>query len=289
MNRSNSFIILILYILIILIVYIIYYNNIDKFDNVLKNKTAFCLLTRKPNIIWLNFLNTFLDDYDVYVVIDEPGDYSDIINKNSKINLIQISDEVCLENGYYNSDYMFKPVVSTDRAYYYFNKINNNYSHIWFCEDDVLLNNKDMLISIDKKYKNIDFIVPGMEINTKGTSDKRWMHWNKTENFLPLPWAHWIICLCRISKNLMKKVDEFVIKHGKLNYKEFLFHTLALHNNMNIEIPVELKESIKFLNVWTPSNITPNITYNPIYHPVKDINYHEYIRQNIINQTKISK
>jgi len=279
-----------LIIIILLIILFIFFNKFKKENfqniknienkNIKKNKIAFCLLTRKPNISWLNFLNMLLDKYDTYVVIDDKGDYLDFINKYRNINFIQIDDEECINNGYYYSDYVFKPVVNTDRAYYYFNKIKNNYEHIWFCEDDVFIYDKKLLLDLDKKYANTDFIVPGMEINTKGISDKRWVHWNKIEILLDLPWAHWIICLCRISNNLMKKVDEFVIKNKKLNYKEFLFHTLAIHNNMSIEIPVELKHI--HLNELELEDLEIIKEYNPIYHPVKNMEYHEIIR----NQNK---
>jgi len=276
-------------ILIMLIIYTIYINKKilkDAFNNIIeyKNKTAFCLLVRKPNIVWLEFLNTFVDDYDVYIVIDDyDNDYDDLINKFEKINFIQISDDECIKNGYINSDYWFyyKQVVSTDRAYYYFNKINNNYSYIWFCEDDIFFNDKNILLELDKKYSHADFIVPGMEINTKGNSDKRWQHWGETDNYFELPWAHWHICICRISNNLMKKVEEFVTQHKKLNYKEFMFHTLALHNNMSIEIPIELKETIIWHdNKFNAENIKLTKTYKPIYHPVKNIDDHKNIRNN---------
>jgi len=135
-------------------------------------------------------------------------------------------------------------------------------------------------LKLDNKYNHCDFIVPGMEINTQGNSDKRWQHWGNTDNFFPLPWAHWHICICRISKDLMKKVDDFVIKHKKLNYKEFMFHTLAIHNNMSIEIPVELKETITYFdNNVNDETIKLVKTYNPIYHPLKNMNQHELIRK----------
>ncbi len=106
------------------------------------------------------------------------------------------------------------------------------------------------------------------------------MHWGNTDNFFELPWAHWIVCLCRVSNELMKKVDEFVIKHKKLNYKEFLFHTLVLHNNMSIEIPVELKETINYYdNNYNYKSIAVEKSYIPIYHPVKNIDIHESIRK----------
>jgi len=272
-------------LLILLIILILCISNKfikDTFNNIIesKNKIAFCLLVRKPNIVWLNFLNNFVEDYDIFIAIDDyQDDYSSLINKFDKINFIQISDDECIQNGYYYSDYWFKPVVSTDRAYYYFNKINNNYSYIWFCEDDIFLNNKNIILDLDKKYNNIDLIVPGMEINTQGNNDKRWQHWANVENFFNLPWAHWHICICRISNNLMNKVDEFVKKYKKLNYKEFMFHTLALHNNMSIEIPIELKETITWYDSnYNKENIKLSKIYKPIYHPIKNIDSHDEIR-----------
>jgi hypothetical protein len=56
---------------------------------------------------------------------------------------------------------------------------------------------------------------------------------------------------------------------------EFLFNTIAMHNNYIISNPIEF-EPITFRNNWDINNIDINL----LYHPIKNINHHEYIRDN---------
>jgi len=244
------------------------------------HRTAFCLLVREPQVVWLDFLNSFTEYYDVFIAIDNQIDYTDIKQTYSNITFIQIGDDKCEQHGYINSDYYFKPVVATDRAFYYFNRINKKYDHIWFCEDDVFMKNVNSIVDLDQQYPTDDFIVPNIEMNRDGQPDG-WSHWQNIDGTLSLPWAHHIICLTRISRELMNKVDEFVQKHHKLIYKEILFHTLALHNNMSIITPSELSK-IRYPEEWDMLDIIGdhNRGEKYIYHPIKDIQKHIEIRKN---------
>lgn len=262
-------------ILISILISILIYNIFNKTEHFTDNKNAFCLLTRTPNVIWLDFLTNCTNDYDVYIVVDNIlEDYSEFINKFPNINFVIISDEECQSANYYNSDFMFKPIVATDRAYYFFNKNNKKYPHIWFCEDDVFFENINMLKNLDNKYPNADIISSKMEINNKGIEETRW-HWqtlyNRNEIKFTPPLANAMMCLTRFSNDLMQKLHEYVIKYNTLDYKEFLFHTIAIHNNMNIETPAEL-ENITWNNTF--NNLNPKKEYDQIYHPVKDLELH---------------
>jgi hypothetical protein len=214
---------------------------------------------------------TFIDVYDVFVVVDNLNDYSEIQQKYPKISIVQISDDDCIRANYTNSDFIFKPIVATDRAYYYFNRVNTKYKHVWFCEDDVFIHNKNQILSLDQQYSTTD---PFSEVTTDGKNS--WPHWSNIDNTLPLPWAHNIICLVRISKELLAKVDEFVILNRKLIYKEILFHTLALHNNMAIETPDSMSK-IRFKPEWDVADVVAEKKY--IYHPIKDVQKHIDLRQ----------
>ncbi len=231
-------------------------------------------MTREPSIIWLEFLNTFSSKYPIFIVTDIQADYSQFIAKYPDLNFIQISDEECMVSGYFNSDYVFKPVVATDRAFYYFNRVNTQFSNIWFCEDDVFFKNIDPLINLDSKYPNADLISPTMKINVDGRDDG-WPHWGEVKDTLKLPWANGVLCCFRASQQMMEKIDDFVITHKKLNYKEFLFHTVAIHNNMEIRQPVEL-ETIQLAKL--DNNVELQKTYAPLYHPIKDFNDHSILR-----------
>lgn len=262
-------------ILTSILILILIYNVFNKTEHFTDNKNAFCLLIRTPSIIWLDFLNTFTDDYDVYIAIDNVlDDYSDLINKYPNINFVIISDEECQSANYMNSDFLLKPIVATDRAYYYFNKIDKKYPHIWFCEDDVFIDNMNIIKNLDNKYPNDDIISNRMTINNIGNKEDRW-HWqnlyNRNEIKFQTPLASSMVCIIRISNNLMQKIHEYVQEFKTLNYKEFLFHTIAIHNNMSIATPAEL-ENITWKIDFEKLNSKKE--YDQLYHPVKDIKKH---------------
>jgi len=111
--------------------------------------------------------------------------------------------------------------------------INKNYNNIWFSEDDVFIYSVKNIIDLDKKYYNTDLIVKDNNINKDGNI-MIWNHWVQVNNTLELPWSMSMVCICRLSRELLLKINDFIKKHKKLNFIEFLFNTLAIHNNFTI-------------------------------------------------------
>ena len=246
--------------------------GIEKFNE----SFALCMLTRRPSDPWLELLMTFVDKYDVFVVMDEQADYSEFIQKYPKITFVQISDDVCTNSGYTHSDIVFKPIVATDRAFYYFNRVNTSYEHIWFIEDDVMFKDKNVFVEMDKEYTTTDMLCPPMNLCASPQSTT-WPHIHMVGDTLQWPVGFGLVCCMRVSSRLMQKVDEFVVKHNRLNYKEFLFHTLAIHNNLHIIQAPELR------TITWPTHVNPvelKRTYNQIHPPVKDFNEQIEIRNN---------
>ena len=255
-----------------MILFIIFFFilSVKKFNN----KKAVALLTIKPNKIWLNFLLSFTNNYDVYVFVDDNNlDLKEYKTNYNKLNFIQIDNNECSINGYSNSSYNIKSdPISWDKALYYFTLINNKYEHVWFIEDDVFIHSANNIIKLDNIYSKSDLIVKANNINPDGKLSN-WNHWSQINNTLILPWSMSMVCICRLSKELLKKINEFTKIHKKLNFIEFLFNTLALHNKLIISNPKEF-DPIVFRNNWDINNI--NI--NNLYHPIKNISDHEYIR-----------
>ena len=129
----------------------------------------------------------------------------------------------------------------------------------------------DDLELLDSKYPDSDFIVTDIE---DFDSTREWPHWVQIEGRLDKPWGHYIVCVCRISRKLLNEMDNVVKKQCKLIFKEIMFHTLAIHNNMKIDTPPEIK------------NIT--IRHYPLdyskyqkghfYHSIKDMDLHKIHR-----------
>jgi len=269
-----------LLLIIILILIILYLNNNLKKETFKNLKNAFCLLVKKPNIIWLNFLETMVNDYDIFICVDIQDNYTELKNKYNNIKFIEIDDDICNKSNYINSSYLFKSIIASDRAFYYFNHINNNYNYIWYCEDDVYFNNVSIIKILDAKYPYADILSNNVTINLNGNLTT-WQHWHSINNLLPLPWAAGSICLFRVSNNLMKLLDDFIIKNQKMIFIETQFHTLAIHNGMIIETPSEMSKILCCHN-WSNDDIINDINNNKyyIYHPIKNIEKHLELRNN---------
>jgi hypothetical protein len=260
-----------MYIIILIIIVLLFICSY-KLKYLQNNNTAFCLLTFTPNDIWIDFLSKTID-YDIYVFIDD----NSMIYKSpySNIKFIQYKDEECYEKSWYDVNFIIKKdVTAWDKALYYFATINKSYEHVWFCEDDVFIPDMNLLTQIDNKYNNVDLICKEHIINNKGLDiEDGWPHWHTATKTFNLPWAHSMQCICRMSKTLLSKINDYVIKNKKLEFLETLFSTLAHQHKLNIENPRELNK-ITWRDVFDYDTLDTNF----IYHPMKNIDDHKLLR-----------
>jgi hypothetical protein len=236
------------------------------------SKTAICILSRNFNETWMDFLKTFTH-YDLYMVVDDNTTLYDTTIGN--VTIIQVPDNVCTENNYYKSSCWsnLKDIVAWDRALYYFNRVNTNYDHIWFMEDDVFIAGEHILRSVDEKYPTSDLLCAFHEINETGNVRQGWNHWVNVIHRIGTPWAHSMISCARLSNRLLKRVDDYV-SDRHLMFIEALFNTLALHHGYAVDNPEELKDTIAYDTKWNRDEV--DIT--KIYHPFKKMEDHVYIR-----------
>lgn len=241
------------------------------------NKIAVCILTRYFNQYWIDFLNTFTS-HDVYLVLDDTENKYPY--KIGNVNIVQIDDETCLKSNYYKSSSWsnLKDIVSWDRALYYFNRINSKYDHIWFMEDDVFIESEKILDKIDNRYENSDLLSAFHEVNPNGDVHHGWNHWVNVIHRIGTPWAHSLISASRLSKRLLKEVDNYV-SDRHLMFIEALFNTLAMHKGYTIDNPIEMAETITYNKKWDRDSVD----IEKIYHPFKQIDDHQYIRNKYLS------
>jgi hypothetical protein len=231
-----------------------------------------CVICFKPNDIWIYFLSTF-EKYDIYIVVDDNEiDYKEKYKEFKKINIIQILNEECEKDGYKNINFVIKKNISGwDKAIYYFSKINLLYNYIWFLEDDVFFYNEKTINNIDLKYDNVDLLSNKYTENTFGHKDN-W-HWKDLKIHINPPYYNAMVCCTRMSKNLMLKIKNYANEYKTLFFLEALFPTLCKKYNLKYETPSEL------LNIIYRKDYDKNdIDKINIYHPLKDINMHNYYR-----------
>jgi hypothetical protein len=246
------------------------FNSQVLLEEKIKN-TAICLLCRKPNKIWIDFLNNF-KYYKTYIVTNEKSN----INSN---NIIYIdSKEV---GGFNHSNRCskllnFPTVTAWDKALYYFSTINTSYEYVWFIEDDCFFMSEQTLVNIDNKYNDSDLICQTNKMDNTGES----IDWNwdiiPEITKLPPPYSVSYVQTCRLSIKLLDIIKEYANKYKKLFIIETMFNTLALQNNLKITPISELS----YLT-WTNKDSPVHPLY--IYHHEKDISKHKIYRDKNIS------
>jgi len=238
---------------------------------------AVCLITRDPNTIWMQFLDQF-KTYDVYVVVDNNNWKPECFNiLYPNIHFYQIDDDLCKQTGFYNSSVAMdlKPVISWDKALYFFANICTKYEQIWFLEDDVFIFEEKTLNILDNTHKTADVI---LKRYTKYKTPKhlltKFWHWDKITIQFNSPLFQSMICVCRLSKLFLKHLNEYVKINKSLCFIEALIPTIALKKKLNVKCPSNF-DTIR----WKSNYEKEQINKQNLFHPVKDINKHKEFRQ----------
>ena len=238
------------------------------------NKSCICLICHKPNNIYLDYLKTFTN-YDIVVIIDDLDrcyyTENDFYEKNyPNIVFVQINNINSMENGFQMANLALNKMVSGwDKAIYFFSFYPKQYDHIWYIEDDIFFYNEDVFKTIDMKYPDSDLLVK--QIDEK--DDEKWL-WNAVINHLPEPHYNSLVCACRVSKQLLSCIYDYVKKYKQLIFIEILFTTIAKANNLKCDCPYELVPVI-YRHDWNINNVNKL----QLFHPVKDLNLHKEMRE----------
>jgi hypothetical protein len=232
---------------------------------------AIALLTLNPKRELIEFYkNISTNNYDFYCIVDNNNINKSLINDN--VNFIQIDDHFCARNGFHGFNPVIRkrnaPLVSAwDKAIFYFCRLNRSYEHIWFVEDDVFVPDFNLFQTTDSRYQNTDLLSSKIEVNVTGEL-KSWVWWKMASHSnIPLPWAKSMVCAFRVSKILLQLLDQHVSKNkNKYKFIEYIFHTLALHNELTVKEADSLS-GIVYRRDW----VKEDLNFNTFYHPVKSI------------------
>jgi len=236
----------------------------------INNKYAIVFLTVKPSVNMIDFCKSLKHpNYDIYICVDSNAYTCPIIEN---ITFIQYVNNECIRNGYYKSSFLIKPndAIAWDKALYHFSRKNTSYNYIWFIEDDVFVPSETCIESIDLKYKTEDILSNTTTLNTSG--ELKW-HWKEALGHIDLPWMKSMVCAIRLSNKVLSLVEDYVQKHSRLLFVEFMFHTLALHKKLNTRVIPELS-GILFNGDW----VFEKMNDTTLYHPIKDYNRHVKLR-----------
>ena len=244
-------------------------------------RRAICVIGYIPNEIWLEFLNNIEKEhgYDFYIIIDvDYVDYNSMYDsKYPNVNIIRISHSDTEENHFINSSSRlgFPKIIAWDKALYYFCKLNTTYDYVWFFEDDAFLYDINAVIDIDKKYPESDLLTKDYEVNENG--DHNYWFWYGIDFIIPPPYYNAMICVSRLSRELFKKIDEYVSESKTLLFIEAMIPTIAKHHKLKYHHPDEMNTTLQWRYDWNITNITPE----NIYHPIKNIENHKILRHEL--------
>lgn len=246
-------------------------------------KRAICIIGYTPNEIWLDFLNKIDNHcgYDLFFVVDvDYVDYNSMYDsKYLNVKIIRISNTETEENNYVNSSSRlgFPKIIAWDKALYYFCKLNTIYDYVWFFEDDAFIYNINTVVNVDKKYPNSDLLTKEYEVNENG--EHNYWFWYGIDFTIPPPYYNAMICVSRLSKQLLQKIHDYVCESKTLLFIEAMIPTIAKHHKLLYEHPDEMNKTLQWRYDWNISNIEPH----NFYHPIKNIENHKIIRQEIAN------
>jgi hypothetical protein len=246
-------------------------------------KNAICLLTKIPNSIWLDFLNTFTQ-YIIYVVIDDnENSYQNYREKYTNCHFIQIDNNETKNAGFFTSctRVSLPEVIAWDKALYYFSNPENqsNFEYIWFIEDDVFFFSQDTIYDIDKKYPSEDLLTNKYDINEHGITHYNYNSWHWEQMIINLfpPYYNCMVCATRFSIKMLECVYEYVQINHTLFFIEAMFPTLAKSYKLNYACPEELS-TIIYRGNWNSENINKM----NVYHCIKNIEEHNIIRNKLL-------
>lgn len=225
---------------------------------------AIVLLTTTPCSKKIDFFQQLKrPNYDLYICVDD-NNYKLPNYDDSLVNIIKFDNEIPKKYGYYGSvSYCENRACSRDKALYYFCEINKKYDQVWHIEDDVFVPSIYTIERIDLKYPTSD-LLSSENINFNDSID--WFHWNKLVNKINKPWFHSMICAIRTSTKLLKIISLYTRNNKRLLFGETLFNTIAMHNNLKIINPTELK----YITYRDKFKLGEMNMFN-LYHPIKNI------------------
>lgn len=108
-------------------------------------------------------------------------------------------------------------------------------------------------------------------------NNKNSWNWYKTIDYinLELPYYFNMCCCIRVSKKLLNIIKEYVNINKTLFFIEVLFITLTIKNKLTYIYPKELN------NIYYDKKFDNFDDKNIFYHPVKDIDKHHILRNNL--------
>lgn len=216
------------------------------------------------------------------MIIDRDDQLLSALNISPLIRILNISRNECFSSGYHHSTHMGNQiwgVVAWDKGLFYFTLLNQNYSFVWFVEDDAFIPSTQAFRAIHQLYSvTNDLIFSKNEISLSADTSQ-WYHRNETIGKFVPPFSHSMVNLVGLSRRMLAAVAEDIYWRGTSLFHEYYFPTLAFHSNMTTVTPMEL-ETLLYRENYTWEQIVARP--NNFWHPIKDLSQQQQWRLKLV-------
>ena len=275
--------------LCLIIILFVWIHNLEPVQS---QRTAVAFLTRNIKSQVMSFAqslaeNAFEYNLNVYIVVDNRTTNVTSIHDISNVQILNVSTFDCLEYGYQYMITMDQPntlVTSWDKAFFYFNVLNRNYSFVWMLEDDVFIPTTRAFLAVHSLYSDTsDVLISMNHYNWLGISS--YWHWNQAVGLFIPPWSNSMANAVGLSRRALDKVDEYVRWRGRAAYHEFFFNTLAIHENLTLRAPLAMNTLF-----WRYHHTYEQVVKKPgnFWHPMKDLLLHDSWRKKFVSSVSLS-
>lgn len=260
--------------LLVMWIWFIPSTTVEAFQS--QSNIVICLLCVCPTDRVLAFAQKYAETHPVYVVCDDPECK---VPDNMPFTFVKLTDEVCKSSGYNGAN----PAISKrpsawDKAIYYFCTQKMDVGHVWFIEEDVFVPRESLFKELDDRFPDTDFI---MKQNVKDSDDTSFEFWYDGDGKMERPFYRSLVCVTRISRRLLDLVKKLHDSKNTLVFIEIMFNTLAVQNNLSMQMPPEMQNVI-FRHTWTAETVDNN----QFFHPVKDVVEHDVYRERLTQKSE---
>jgi hypothetical protein len=250
-------------------------------------RNAVVFLTNTPKEETLKFADAVYreTDFEVFVVVDD-NEYKP--KEGNSFSIIQQDDTLCEYSGYHGTNidglttHIKKKIISYDKFLLYFCVVNPMFDFVWVFEDDVFIPSVEHIKNIHAKYSKHDLVTSN---NIRDEGNVMNWHWKHIVDKIEAPYYHAMSCGIGVSKKMLQAIQKYVAEKKQLFHVEALFNTIAMHNDLDVCTPLELK-SIVWSGEWNLDHFL--LLPDNLFHPRKDVADYSKLREQI-NLAKTNK
>ena len=243
--------------------------------------TAVAVLIRHPDWISYHWMRTLVQEVAIFLVVDVATGRNELIERHDDglfelhVNETQISD-IGYKNLIWITDGQNK-TSAWDKAVFFFAEIAVYFEHVWFIEGDVYIPSAHAFLYTDSLNTSADLVTKDDTILNAFTNETGWWWQHIAQQWkVPLPWYNSLSCAIRCSRRLLSELQKYAHLHGRLDFIEVIFNTLAAHAKFTTFTPATLSTVTvtrqEVLDKKIPWNFNcSDIENHPLnwFHPIK--------------------